>query len=444
MATIDDVRRLFIEDDGFDGKVKRFLSEYLHQIDMKKRGTMVGRYRGVDYRKVAREARFNKSMVAEEEVIKRIVALYEGVPLWEHPLVQTNVIPPPTAISVATAALTARYNENSVWDRFGVSAAHAEALAVGMLAELVGYDRSIAGGVFTFGGTGCNLYAARLGIEKASPGALLNGLTRPVSFFASDVSHYSVKTAAIWTGVGMKNTVSVATGDDNAMKVEALEEALERAIEKGHAIGTIFATMGTTDAFGVDPIEEIAAVRDRFQKRVGHAIHLHADAVIGWSYLTLEEGGGMEGFSDALRHDLGGVIRTIRGVRYADSIGIDFHKTGWAPYLCSVILMKDEKEFSLLNRNRDEMPYLYQGDGYQPGVFTLESSRPNYAQKAVANILAMGRDGYSALILHLLGVADQFRAMVQQSPDITLLNRHNPAFVTDMRVYPMGFFLEAS
>ncbi|MCG8472932.1 MAG: pyridoxal-dependent decarboxylase [Desulfobacterales bacterium] len=448
MTTIQDVRGLFTDEKGFDHKVLTFLKDYLTQIDAKKNGTMVGRQKDTDYRALIREARFHSQMLPETDVIKRIVALYEGVPLWEHPQTQTNVVPPPSAISVATAAASSRYNENSAWDRFGMSASQSEAISVGMLAHLMGYDTAKAGGIFTFGGTGCNLYGARLGIEKAIPGALSEGLTRPVAVFASDVSHYSIKTSALWTGIGMDNAISVATDDTNAMIPEALEEALDTAIRKGFSIGTIFATLGTTDAFGVDPIRRIAQIRDCFEQRVGHPIHLHADAVIGWPYLALENMDTLEASKDTadvisrftpnLKSDLAAVLETIREVSCADSIGVDLHKTGWAPYLCSAFLVKDEADFSLLNREQEEMPYLFQGTGYRPGIFTLEASRPNYAQKGLANMLAMGREGYSALILHLLGVADHFREMIKLTPDIALLNRHNPAFVTDIRVYPQS------
>ena len=452
MASINDVRNLFTDDKGFDRKVLSFIEMYLTAIDAKKNGTMIGSHEDIDYRQAMEEARFHRSMLPETDVIKQITALYEGVPIWEHPQTQTNVIPPPTAISVATAATSARYNENSIWDRFGMSASQSETMAVAMLANLLGYDQSKVGGIFTFGGTACNLYGARLGIEKALPGALSEGLTQPVAMFASDVAHFSVKTAALWTGIGMDNLIAVETDTSNAMKPEALERAMENALEQGFRLGTIFATMGTTDAFGVDPIHQIAEVRDRFEKRIGLPIHLHADAVIGWPYLAM---GSMEAlladsdsaevisqYTPGLKEDLGRVLQTLKHISLADSIGVDLHKTGWAPYLCSAFIVKEEGDFFLLTRDQGEMPYLFQGAGYKPGVFTLEASRPNYAQKGLANMLAMGREGYTALILHLLKVADHFREMVKLTPDIAILNRHNPAFVTDMRVYPRSKFTD--
>ena len=39
-------------------------------------------------------------------------------------------------------------------------------------------------------------------------------------------------------------------------------------------------------------------------------------------------------------------------------------------------------------------------------------------------------------------MADYFRRQIEQSPDIALLNRNNPAFVTDIRFYPQSKFDE--
>ena len=95
-------------------------------------------------------------MSSEQEVLSALVGLYDGVGLWAHPQVQSNVIPPPTTLSIVAAALGARFNENSIWDHYGMSAAKSEVMAIAMLADLIGFDKTKAGGIFTFGGTGCN------------------------------------------------------------------------------------------------------------------------------------------------------------------------------------------------------------------------------------------------------------------------------------------------
>jgi len=375
-------------------------------------------------------------MSSEDDVIESVVKLYDGVGLWGHPQIQVNVVPPPTAISIAAAALAARYNENSIWDRYGMSAAQSEVIAIGMLADLIGFDKTKAGGIFTFGGTGCNLYAARIGIEKSDPDAKHTGIRDRIHFFCSDVSHYSIKSSAIWTGVGLNNIKIIPSDDDNSMDVAELKTAMDETVSSGARIGTIFATMGTTDAFGIDPLKEIVKLRDKIQKTVQYKINVHADAVIGWPFLTFRGDKSVRHLSPPLQKEVLSTVSKISELPYADSVGIDFHKTGWSPYLCSAFVVKDKNDLFMLQKLKKEMPYLYHKSGYQPGTFTLESSRPNYAQKALVNMMLMEKEGYETLIVHLLTIADYLREKIVENDHIALLNRHNTAFVTDFRIYP--------
>ena len=57
-----------------------------------------------------------------------------------------------------------------------------------MTSDLVGYDPSQSGGVFTFVGTGTSLYGVKIGLEKALPGAMQNGVRENAFVFASDQS----------------------------------------------------------------------------------------------------------------------------------------------------------------------------------------------------------------------------------------------------------------
>lgn len=436
MEKIQTIRKLFIASGEHASQLTELLKSALDELKQQHNGTIVGQKQETDYQALFRRSSFPLQISEESKALKDILHLYQGVGLWGHPQMQSNVIPQPTRLSIVTEALTACYNENSIWDHYGMSAARSEVMAIGMLADLIGFDKTLSGGIFTFGGTGCNLYASRIGIEKVDPDAKYTGIRDRIVFFCSDVSHYSIKSSAIWTGVGLNNICVIPTNDDNTMRVDLLEEALIKTIASGARVGCIFATMGTTDAFGIDPLEEIVGLRDKIAATVDYPIHIHADAVIGWPYLTFKNDNSLNGLSDRLQRSIRYIVSKMTELQHADSVGIDFHKTGWGPYLCSAFVLKNNDDFNLLEKFKNDMPYLYHGDGYQPGIFTLESSRPNYAQKALANMLVLGKAGYESLILYLLSMADYFRSRVEQCPDIAVLNRDNPAFVTDIRFYP--------
>ncbi|MBW2967570.1 hypothetical protein KY362_03725, partial [Candidatus Woesearchaeota archaeon] len=247
---IKKVRRYFCKHQGEEKKIADATAKLLSEIDKRKNGTTIGKHVKHDYLKMLKKAKFPAKSSDEDKVLMQIASLYDNTGNWAHPQMQVNVVPPPTRLSIACAAVAARYNENSIWDHYGTSAAVSEVKAVGMLGDLIGFSKSKVGGVFTFGGTGCNLYAARIGIEKADPDAKSTGIRDRVKMFCSELAHYSIKSSAIWTGLGMDNVVSIGSKDDNTMDVGLLEKEMKEAARSGCRLGTIYATMGTTDAFG--------------------------------------------------------------------------------------------------------------------------------------------------------------------------------------------------
>ncbi|WP_108651810.1 pyridoxal phosphate-dependent decarboxylase family protein [Dongshaea marina] len=438
MTTQQQIRQFFQSPQTHDNRISQLLEYALKILDGQRHGTRIGQYESTDYEELAAQSHFPESLSDEQKVLDLLLELYQGVALLEHPMTQANVLPPPSTLSVVADALSARFNENSIWDYFGISAARAEVMAVAMMADLIGYSKTAASGLFTFGGSGCNLYATRIGIEKACPNAKQQGLHQKVQLFCSEHSHYSIKSAAMWSGIGLDNIRPIPCHLDNTLDIDALERAMEASIAEGARIGTLFATMGTTDAFALDPLQEMHQLKLKFEKRVGYSIHLHADAVIGWPYLTFDQA-SIAKLPKELQSGVLAISNAITELKLADSIGIDFHKTGWAPYICSLLMVKDEADLLSLAKSKAQMPYLYHDEGHQPGTFTLESSRPNYALKALANMLLLGKAGYRQLLTHLLQTAHQLRQKIASRREMAVLNEQNPAFVTNFRIYPPLF-----
>ena len=150
MKSINKIRKLFLKTSGEEYRLLELLEKILYKIDAKKNGTIIGKKTEVDYEALFAKTDFPKYMSEEEEVLEQLVKLYDGVGLWSHPQMQSNVIPHPTSISIVAASLAARYNENSIWDHYGMSAAKSEVMAVGMLADLIGFDKKKAGGGIYF------------------------------------------------------------------------------------------------------------------------------------------------------------------------------------------------------------------------------------------------------------------------------------------------------
>lgn len=420
------------------------ISRALDQVDdLKSQAPILGSPVEPDWQ-AARAARLADSGEPLEAVIPQLVRQLEGMFIWGHPRSQVNVIAPPSIASIIGVLLPATYNPNLVSEEGNRRVAEAEVRVASMTADLVGYDPRRARGVFTFGGTGAMLYGTKIGLEKAVPGCLETGLSRPAVILASDQSHYCALSVAGWLGIGEKNVVAVPTHSNNAVDIHALEQAARTAIAGGKQIAAIIATMGTTDAFGLDNLPAIVALRDRLVKECGlnYSPHIHADAVIGWAWSAFKDYDfptNPLGFRGRTVRALAAADYQIRHLDLADSIGIDFHKTGFVPYVSSLFLVRDGGDFELIARDRARMPYLYQAGEYHPGKFTLETTRSGMGpMAALANLLLLGKQGLRTLLGHAVEMAEVLREQIESHPDLTVLNGENVGPVTLFRVYPHG------
>lgn len=394
-----------------------------------------------DYEK-ARQTTLPDAVSSVEDVTADIVNYLRGMPIFGHPRTQQNVIAPTTIPSLVGVLLASLHNPNIVWDEYSRLVALAEVEVAAIASEMIGYDPAQSCGIFTFGGTGTTLYGVKLGLEKACPNTIHKGVPEEAVLFASDAGHYCAANVAGWLGIGMDNLIVVPTTHENEIDLEQLEEAARDALANGKKIAAIIATLGTTDAFGLDDLEQIAKMRDALAEEfeLEYKPHIHADAVIGWAWSAFNDYSLEEnplGFRPRTVRALAGARRRIQHLSLADSVGIDFHKTGFAPYISSLVLVKDQADLELVKRRPEQMPYLYHVGEYRPGMFTLETSRAGTGPlAALANLRLFGKEGLQATLGHLVEMTQLLREHLGGRAGTTTLNRDNFGTVTVFRVYP--------
>ena len=416
----------------------------LDQVDaLKSAAPMLGTPVELDYA-AARLKTMADDPTTLESVTAELVQYLSGMFIWGHPRAQINVVPSPTIPSIIGGLLPSIYNPNLVSEESSRQVSLAEVEAIAMTAALVGYDPARADGVFTFGGTGTLLYGAKIGLEKAMPDVRRKGLRAPAVIVCSDRAHYACLTVANWLGLGEENVIAIPTTDDNQMRVELLAPRLREVMADGRRIACIVATMGTTDAFGLDDLEAIVRVRDEIVQECGldYVPHVHADAVIGWAWSVFNDydfEANPLGFRHRTVRALAGTARRIRHLGLADSLGIDYHKTGFTPYISSAVLLKDGHDFARLTRRDEETPYIFQSGTRHPGKYTLETTRAGSGPlAAIANLRLFGKRGLQALLGHLVTMAEALRDHLDGHASTTVMNGDNFGPVTLFRVYPDG------
>lgn len=432
-----------------DAKFVASVADGLKQIDKLKTGhPYLGVREPIDYSQ-ARSKQVPENMSGVTETVASIAQYMQGGFIWSHPRTQENVVPPTSIPAIIGNLFGAIYNPNIIWDEYSYRVGLAEIETAAMCASLVGYDPQEAAGISTFGGTGTIFYGVKLGIEKASPGTFARGVREPLKLVASSAAHYAKLNVLGWLGLGTDNLVTIPTDSDNSMDLAALEKGLRDILDRGEKIAAIIATMGTTDAFGIDNLQYIAGLRDRLadEYQLPYLPHIHADAVIGWAWSVFNDydfDANPLGFNPRALRCLWDTQVNISALSRADTVGLDFHKTGFGPYVSSMVLCKNKADLSRISRDTGLMPYLFQFGNYHPGVFTMETSRAGGSVlAALANLKLFGKEGYRALLGHLVTMSEVLRRRLDEHPSLCQVNDYNYGPVTLFRAYPDGMDAKA-
>jgi len=118
----------------------------------------------------------------------------------------------------------------------------------------------------------CALLAAR---ERAT-GFRTNesGVGKPLVVYASDQAHSSVEKSVKIAGIGRENLRLIETDAGHAMRIDALEAAIEADRQAGLVPCFVNATTGTTSSNAFDPLGPIGELCER------HGLWFHVDAAM--------------------------------------------------------------------------------------------------------------------------------------------------------------------
>ena len=264
----------------------------------------------------------------------------------------------------------------------------------------------------------------------------------------SQQAHYVQQNSSDWTGLGMDNVVRVQTDvATNGMDLIDLERILEDLTAKKTPVAAVVCTMGTTDSSAFDPIGKVRELLDRYPNPEGYGkTVLYADAVVGWSWIYFRDYDFAKnplGFSERILPILRRNGEAMKEIRYADAVGIDFHKVGFAPYVSSCFLYKDAAEFESLHR-RGSDAYLQVRTPYNPMYYTLEVSRTTSGALAGwATLKYFGLEGMQAILGGILETKYYLYDLIDEQSDMVCVNPDDTGLITLYRVYPKGINAKA-
>lgn len=374
-----------------------------------------------------------------------IFPYFWGTESWNNPLHLENVRGPANHASLIGSLACLLKNPNLCTDRYSQRSNELELKAITALANLTFYHTQDPWGVFTIGGTISNFYGAKIGLERVLPGAMQNGIgSQRVVGICSAAGHYSNQTIAGWIGIGTKQLIKIPTDQNLSIRADLLESEMESLYQEGNLVAYVVATFGTTDGFGIDDVRSIREIIDRVSRKHSKPTpQLHVDAAVGWALTFLTDYDFQKNdleISESLLQTISQIQQHCRGLQYADSITIDFHKMGRGHYPSSAFIVNRREDLKYLARSVTDTPYFSDANASRdPALFTLECSRPAIGPYTVmASLDGLGLNGWRMLIARSLELAQTLKNRLGQLSFCRVLNQHNLGPSVNWWVLPKG------
>lgn len=354
--------------------------------------------------------------------------------------------------------------------------------AIGMLAAMIGFDPALARGHFTSGGTIANLEAvwrARFRMDHRLALALVLAETHdlPIDAFAAahlpsarfqallsrhDVGedemraasavlgnpfeiaeriarrggapwrgpvmlvpghkHYSWVKAANVFGLGEEAFWPVPLDAEGRLSIVGLAARVDEARSAGRPILMVVSVAGTTERGELDPIDAVADLLARLRDEEQIDIWHHVDGAYGGFFCALDP---EEPLLDPARR------KALRAIRRADTVTIDPHKLGYAPYACGALLVRDAECDPV---SSFAAPYVERTDlGEAAWTRTLEGSRPATGAAATwltGRTIGFGPDGLGAVLRSTIESCRAIRAAL-----VAAIPRIRPLDPTDTNIF---------
>lgn len=378
----------------------------------------------------------------DDETMKYLSKMFQNVPNWKNPGTMINIIPPVNLDALAASTLSSMYNSNFAQDTYAGYLIVSELEVVKYISDLIKWNWNKSGGFFTFGGKGTNLYASKIALNKADPNVLKDGLNGEYFIISTKTSHPCHYQVCDWIGIGYKSAIEIDCNLNGEINTEKMISVIKENLNAGKKFLGVNLNGGNTNELVIDPIKKVKdIVMDiKNEYELDYIPHIHVDSVIGWVYLFYNS---YDFKNNPLKID-NNILRKIKLInkktkqfKYADSLGIDFHKVGFCPYVSSLFMVKNRNDFNLISKK--EMPSIkdLKYGNYDPYDFTLELSRSSTgAVSALTSLKSLGIEGFQYILATLLTSTTRFKNIIKKHQNIFLLNENSQGFATLFLLLP--------
>jgi len=363
----------------------------------------------------------NNGLSFKESITKSLEAL-EGCIRWHNPNALFNITHSPMLDTIALTLITKLYNPNSLWDITSGKYTLLEKRVVKILASLANWNTNNCGGISTFGGKATLMYAIKSGVNKADKSTIIEGINGNIVVLTSGAAHFSIESVCNYLGIGKKNCCRIPTGRNGTIDLKEFENMAREYLKLDKKIGCIILSGGGTVNLSIDPVFSVRRIINKLaiEYKLDYIPHIHFDTVISWVWLFFQFTLDFKFTyikSKVIVNKILKAYKLIKQVKYADSFGVDFHKTGLCPYSSSFFVTKNYKD--ILNLNNELQNHISQ-DKYFGDVCnfdrTFENSRScSGVITAYQVINRLGKQGFQSYLIYFLHVNELFKKIISQS-----------------------------
>lgn len=340
---------------------------------------------------------FNHERDATEALDSVINGLTKYAVHTPHPKYFRMFNPRPNFRSVLADALSASFNPQLAAWSHAPYAVEVEHLLIQEFGMKFGYDSGSIDGVFATGGQEAHITGVQCALNfkyKDFEKLGLRSLYKTPIIYCSKSSHHATIKAAKIAGLGRESVKYIDVNQSQEMIAEDLEKQIIRDIEEGLEPFFVFATMGTTGAGAIDPVNEIADLAVKYD------LWVHADAAYGGAVVLTNE----------YKH-------LINGIERADSITFDAHKWLSVPMATSMFLTRHTNIMGLafgisanfMPDDEDEI------DRLSSYTHSIQWSRRFIGLKLYLPLLVFGWDGFSETISHQIKMGKLLKSKLLDS-----------------------------
>ena len=132
--------------------------------------------------------------------------------------------------------------------------------------------------------------------------------------------------------------------------------------------------------------------------------------------------------------------KKVQELKYVDSIGVDFHKTGFCPYVSSIVLFKNREDyFSLSSKDSVPIEELKYGN-LNPYYTTLELTRScSGPLAALCSLKSLGVEGFQKIISTMFSSTEYFRNKLKEIKNVILINPETEGFASLFIIKPSKY-----